>query len=101
MIKAEIIDVFGNKIVLTEERWNHIVFRHPKMAKNYEKLEKTLAEPSVIVESRLNKSVRLYHRRFSALKGYVVVVVNITRKFVITAYIALKVKQGNIVWQKK
>jgi len=35
------------------------------------------------------------------VEGYLVVVVNVTERFVITACLALKVKKGDVVWQKK
>lgn len=46
----EIQDVFGNKIKLTEERWQHIISGHPIMKKKLSRIVATLKAPDVIVK---------------------------------------------------
>ncbi len=101
MIKSEITDKFGNKIVITEERWSHIVIRHPDMAKNYKFVEKAITNPTVVARNTFDRNINFYHKYFKELNRFVVVIINITKKFVITAYLAESVKQGEVVWKAK
>ena len=43
----------GVPIRLTEERWQHIVRRHPEMADQRERVLETLAEPDIIQQGDL------------------------------------------------
>ena len=97
----EIIDVFGQKIVLTAEQWNHIVLRHPEVQGLLHEIEATIASPQYIVRSSKADYVYLYHRKFKKLQAaYMVIVYHTTRKFVITAYLSDVIKQGELLWKK-
>jgi hypothetical protein len=90
-------DVFGNAILLTEERKRHILLRHPEVKEFLHLVGEALADPDVVVRSRLDPTVSLYHKKH---KGYVVVVVKTTEQFVLTAYTSVAVKQGEVIWKK-
>ena len=91
-------DLFGNRINLTEERWEHIVLRHPeiKMAENA--LPEALKNPDIIVKSRYNESAKLYHKKYEDY--YIVVLADINKKFIITAYTSHHIKKGEVEWKK-
>ena len=42
-----------------------------------------------------------YNKYFKELKAYIVVIVNISKKFVITAYISEGIKKGEIIWKTR
>ena len=56
-------DCWGVPIRVTEERLAHIL-GHPEMAGEQDRIAQTLAAPNVVVRSRSDADVRLYHRFF-------------------------------------
>ena len=99
MIFKKIQDVFKNSITLTCERWQHIIYRHPELKRHQTKIVATLKIPDTIIEDDLNKKVRLYHKFDKQLNGYLVVIVETEKKFIITSYVSLKIKRGKMIWQ--
>lgn len=51
MVPAEFQDKFGTTIHLTEERWHHIVSRHPEMERYYGEIFGTLKDPDAILKA--------------------------------------------------
>jgi len=76
------------------------------MKKQEAKFVETLVKPDVIVQSRSDETVRLFHRFYtSSIVGdkYLCVVVKYPQKgkgFIITAYFTDKVKAGGILWKR-
>lgn len=99
-------DLFGRRIRLTAERWNHIETEHPEMRHARPRIQETVAEPDVIVRSRTDDEVELFHRLYESTPVTtkhlcVVVKVRLDDKFVITAYYTEAAKQGEKLWQKR
>jgi hypothetical protein len=71
-----------------------------------DKLAETLLEPDMVVQSRSDETVRLFHRFYSgAIVGdkYLCVVIKYPQEggaFIITAYFTDKVKTGGVLWKK-
>src|SRR5579864_7412304 len=57
-----VADPEGYEISLDLETWEHIIKRHPEMAKFYELLEKTLHEPELIQRSSKESETHYYYR---------------------------------------
>jgi len=100
----ELRDVWGHKVSLTDERQAHFM-GHPEMRGQENKLAETLLEPDVVIQSRSDDSVRLFHRFYRRLTigdKYLCVVVKYVESniFLITAYFTDKVKKGEILWKK-
>jgi len=96
MLKVIILTVetrLGNRVSLTEERWNHIVSRHPEMAGYLEQVKYTLETPDCVL---FNNESYLYHKK---LKDYLIVAVDGNQKFIITAFISDTMKKGDIIWK--
>ena len=98
------MDVWGNNVSLAEERITHLL-EHPEMRGQEAKIDKTLLEPDVVIQSQTDDTVRLFHRFYSRLSigdKYLCVVVKYTRddNFIITAYFTDKVKRGEVLWEK-
>ena len=97
-------DVWRNSVSLTDERRAHLL-EHLEMQGQEGKLAETLLEPEVVILSRSDNTVRLFHRLYRQLvigDKYLCVVVKYVEGdiFVITAYFSDKVKQGEVLWKK-
>lgn len=93
----------SKRIKLTSERLSHIVSVHPIMAGLTEKIKATLTNPEIIKRGARDTDVWLYYLSHGAVKGrYLVVVVKISNGegFVITGYVADRIKAGDNIWQR-
>jgi hypothetical protein len=94
-------------VELTEEREVHIAERHPELLPEHRNLiEETLAAPDQVRRSVRFGSARLFSRWYSDFrngKHVVVVVVSESAKgrhWIITAYVARKLSEGEAEWQR-
>ncbi len=95
-------------VVLTEERERHITERHPDLLPEHRKrIAETLADPDQVRTSIRFGSAKLFSRWYTDLRqGKHVVVVVVSerepreRHWIITAYIARKLAQGEIEWER-
>lgn len=93
-------------VELTDEREQHIVENHPDLPPQHQSLiSQTLADPDHVRRSRRFGNARLFSRWFDTLdsgKHVVVVVVSDAapseRHWLITAYLARKLAQGEVEW---
>jgi len=95
----------GVPVRLTDERWQHVVYRHPDMGTQRERVLETLAEPDMIQEGDFGTllAVRLYLDT-PLTRKYLVVVYRETSSedgFVLTAYLAsqLSARRGTL-WKR-
>ncbi|PIV54212.1 hypothetical protein COY52_10800 [Candidatus Desantisbacteria bacterium CG_4_10_14_0_8_um_filter_48_22] len=98
------VDCFKNEITLSQQRWIHIIQEHPEVKEYIKEIETVLKDPDLIKESKKDREVYLYYRFFKEiLKGkYIIVVVKkIMLSFVVTCYITDRIKEGDIIWEKK
>lgn len=100
------------EVELTDEREQHITQKHPDLDK--ERIAQTLQAPELVIRSNYALSntqsaadTRLFARWYDDpyKRRYVVVVVvtdpaPVIRHWVITAYRARKVPQGEILWKR-
>lgn len=97
----------GIPVELSEERERHIAERHPDLLPDHrDRLAATLADPDTIRRSKRFAAARLFSRWYSDLKEgkHVIVVVvgdgDHRRHWIITAYIARKLAEGEIEWAR-
>jgi hypothetical protein len=96
------------QVELTDEREQHIAERHPDLLPEHrERIADTLADPDQVRRSMRFANARLFSRWFDSVRvgKYIVVVIvselgPIDRYWVITAYIARKLTEGDIEWKK-
>ena len=96
------------QVELTDEREQHIADRHPDLLPEHrQRIADTLADPDQVRRSTRFANARLFSRWFDSVRGgkYVVVVIvselaPVDRYWVITAYIARKLAEGDIEWKK-
>lgn len=97
------------EVELTEARERHIVERHPELLPEHtERIAETLADPDQVRKSVRFGSAKLFSRWHTDLregKHLVVVVVSERepqheRHWIITAYMARKLAQGALEWER-
>jgi hypothetical protein len=96
------------EVELTEERERHIAERHPDLLPEHrERIAETLAEPDQVRRSARFGSARLFSRWYTDVRqGKHVVVVVVSelgpseRHWIITAYMARRLAEGEIEWQR-
>jgi len=96
------LDVFGNQVDLTDERWRHIITQHPQVESYRERLGDVLAAPTYVRRSRRDEDVLLYRREYAGLPGgnYLLLVVKIgQRSFILTSYLIDRVRRGETLWE--
>jgi hypothetical protein len=91
-VKQTVVDRYGNRIYLTDERWQHIVDTHPYMIGHEEHLLQTL-RTGRRKQDALDVTKYKYYKKFKDLEGgfnHVVVIVKCEpvqdNNFVLTAY---------------
>jgi hypothetical protein len=98
----------GAEVELSEERERHIRAQHPDLLPEHRnRIIEVVAEPDQVRRSSRVGNARLFTKWFDDLRGgkYVVVVVvsdpgRERRPWIITAYLARKLKEGEIEWEK-
>ncbi len=101
---AELRDVWGNSVNLTNKRKAHLL-EHPEMRDQEAELAETLFEPDAVMRSQSDDTIRLFYRFYRRLTigdKYLCVVVKYMEDgvFVITAYFTDKIKRGEVLWKK-
>lgn len=95
-------------VELTAEREGHIAERHPDLLPEHrDRIAQTLAEPDQVRRSTRFGSARLFARWYTDLRqGKHVVVVVVSelgpdeRHWIITAYIARRLAEGDVEWKR-
>ena len=92
------------KVECTDEREWHIGQRHPDLLPTHrDYLITTLADPDLVRRSVRFGDARLFSRWYRDLGKYVVVVVVSEiggRNWIVTAYIARRLAEGETEWQR-
>lgn len=97
-----------NEVELTEKRAHHIAERHPELLPDHQQwIAETLAAPDQVRRSVRFGNARLFSRYYEDFgKGKHVVVVVVSglganeRHWIITAYVARKLAEGEIEWKR-
>jgi len=95
------------EVELTEEREHHIAERHPDLLPEHrEHVAEMLAGPDQVRRGARFGNARLFARWCESVRGskHVVVVVSNTtpsdRHWIVTAYLARKLVEGEVEWQR-
>ena len=98
----------GVEVELTEEREQHIQRQHPDLLPTHrERIIETISDPDEIRRSTRVGNAKLFSKRFDDLStGKYVVAVVVTdpgrgmHPWIITSYVARKLKEGEIEWRR-
>ena len=98
------VDLFNRKIRLSEEIIKHILER-PEMLNQEGKIKETLSNPELIKGSVSDENVVIYYRHYTTTpvtSKYLAVIVKLeaTENFIISAYFTNRIKKGELVWEK-
>jgi|SRR5947209_7377645 len=96
---------FDEKIILTDERVEHIGGQHPDLLPQYRRfIDEVIQKPDSVRRSRRMPNGYLFTRWCPEVQNgkYIVVVIvsEASRKWVITSYISRKLPQGETIWTK-
>jgi hypothetical protein len=95
-------------VELTEEREQHIAKQHPDLLPEHKQyIIETLANPDQIRKSSRFGNARMFSRWFADLRGgkHVVAVVlseisGSKRNWIVTAYVARRLAEGEVEWKR-
>ena len=93
----------GYVVVLTRNRWREIVrFKHPAVGEYRSKAKECVSQPDAVRSSAKNPDVHLHYLQLEAEKHLCVVVApgHSEERFVVTAYLTTRLKQGDELWKK-
>jgi len=104
MAALEILDKFGKRITLDDDKKNHILSR-PEMRTQEHRIEETLSDPEEIRESLKDKSIWLYYKKYSktpVTEKYMLVIVKVLNSDgkIITSFFTDRIKKGELIWKK-
>ena len=96
--------VNGVPIRLTEERWNHIQYRHPEIRGLRESVLETVSAPEVIQQGDFGELLAIrFYPRTPLTRKYLVVVyreISMDDGFVLTSYLATRPSVRRItIWK--
>ena len=86
---------FGT-LLLTEERLHHILSFHPEIKLYLELFAATLAQPDCTTASVHDPHVVICSRFLSLRKRHLMIVVHTKKHFIVTAYLARKLRQDKL-----
>jgi hypothetical protein len=98
-------DYAGRSIRVNDERLTH-AFEHEELLGQGERIQETLRDPDIVVQSHRDPEVSWYHKHYSATPvggKYLRVVVKSTTQdaFLLTAFYTDRVSRGITLWEKK
>jgi hypothetical protein len=101
MLAIDVLTPLGFRVICSDEYWQRIIaIKHPPMRGCKSDVEEALADPDEVRRSVGDADVILFHRRTRSRWVCAVVKRSEDRGFLITAYPADKVKQGERIWKK-
>ncbi len=98
-------DHTGKAVRLPEERLHHFLYR-VVYAGLQDRLEETLRDPDLVVQSKWDEQATLSYRHYTGTRIgdkwlFIVVKHEGTDAFVLTAYPTDRIKEGKLIWKKK
>jgi hypothetical protein len=92
-------------IRITDERWQHIISRHPEMTGERERLLETISSPDLILEGDAGAMLAVRHYKKTKITSKYLIAVYLEVKerdgFVLTAYYGNQyAKWRKVLWKK-
>jgi len=94
----------GRRIRLTEVQWLHIVFFHPEVEGEQNRIKSVLKKPEVVVEGATSDT-KVCYRMFRVTpvsRKYLAVVIKVLdgEGFIMTSYFTERIRRGKVLWKK-
>ena len=98
----KILTPLGVEVRTTFDYWQYLIdIKHPVMKNKEDLVKKTLKNPDEIRQSKIDKEIFLYYKKFDKLYCIVAKHTNShAHGFLITAYPTDKIKEGDLIWEK-
>jgi len=97
--------VLGVKIKIINVGWDHVVTKHPELAKSFNELVLTLQKASQVYTGKIDPRIYLYYLKVQSdqKNKYLCAVCKHYngQGFLITAYYTYKLQGKKIIWPKK
>jgi len=100
----EIESYDGKRVRFTRVQWLHIVFFHPEVESEQDKIKQTLKEPEIVVEGATSDT-KVCYKMFGVTpvsRKYLAVVVKVLNAegFIMTSYFTGRIRRGKVLWKK-
>ncbi len=94
----------GKMVRLSEAQWRHILFFHPEVEGEQEKIMEVVKKPEVVLEGA-TRDMRVCYRFYPSTpvaSKYLAVVVKVLdgEGFIITSYFTERVRKGVVLWRR-
>jgi len=95
----EVVSKLGKRIRITKNYWDFIITKHESVKYMENEVAETLINPEIVRLSKNDPNVYLYYSKYR--KYYLCVVCKHFDKggFIITAYLADKIKKGELIYE--
>jgi hypothetical protein len=93
----EVVSKLGKKIRVTKKYWEYIITKHESVKSLEEAVKGTLKNPETVRASKEDPDIYLYYSRYGRYYLCVVCKHLNNEGFIITAYLADKIKKGRKV----
>ena len=95
----EVVSKLGKRIRLTKKYWDFIITKHESIEQMEKEVAETLINPEIVRLSKNDPDVYLYYSKYR--KYYLCVVCKHLEDdgFIITAYLADKIKKGELIYE--
>jgi hypothetical protein len=100
MILAIVDSVNGVPIRLTDERWEHILYRRPEMASFIETLLDAVGDPEYILRGYKGTLIAIVHLGKRSYLNVVYRELSPADGFIITARIEPRLDKSKIIWRR-
>ncbi len=91
----KIKDKTGRSISLSEDKWKHIITKHPEIENKLEKVKQVLIKPDLIIPHKFDNTKRNYYIYYKDKKRYLLVAVKYLNSegYVNTSFMARHIKK--------
>jgi hypothetical protein len=95
---SKLTDPLKRRVVLHNHAWAHIVKGHPEVGPHRAAVEGAISSPTEIRYSTSDADCRLYAGPVAGRRVIIVVVADVVRGIVKTAYLARRLSRGVVEW---
>jgi hypothetical protein len=97
----EVTSITGKRIRTTNTYWDKLINeKHPRMKGREKEVKEALENPIEIRRSKVDQNIYMYYKNME--DNFLCVVVRHLNRdgYIITAYVTVKIKEGELVWKK-
>ncbi len=101
-VRFKVRSILGKEIRITEEYWKLISeVKHPIIQRYEAEVKEAIKSPDEVRRSKKDALVFLYYKKYGDLFVCALVRHLNNEGYIITAYVADKMKKGDVIWRRK